>query len=84
MLKIGYYNGSDSVIIFNRNDLLACCSFFDIETTLESPLEKYLTEPEPEFEPNTIPQKIKLWLVDNWYAVVSIILSVIAIIFAAK
>lgn len=84
VLKIGYYNGSDSVIIFNRNDLLACCSFFDIETTLESPLEKYLTEPEPEFEPNTIPQKIKLWLVDNWYAVVSIILSVIAIIFAAK
>lgn len=84
VLKIGYYNGSDSVIVFQPGDLLACCSFFDIETTLETPLEKYLTDPEPEFAPNTWFHKTKLWFFDNWYSIISIIVSFLAIIFAIK
>lgn len=84
VLKIGYYNGSDSVIVFEPEDLLACCSFFDIETTLDTPLEKYLTEPEPEFAPNSFFQKSKIWLVDNWYSLLSLIVSILAIIFATK
>lgn len=84
VLKIGYYNGSDSVIVFEPDDLLACCSFFEVETTLETPLEKYLTEPEPEFAPNTLFQRVILWLTENWYSIISLIVSILAIIFATN
>lgn len=84
VLKIGYYNGGDSVIVFRPGNLLACCSFFEIETTLDAPLQKYLTDPEPEFAPNKWSDKLQIWFVDNWYSVISLIVSFLALIVAIK
>lgn len=76
-LKIGFYNGSKRSIIFTTGDLLACCSFFEIETTLNAPLERYSFE-EPQLEGKV--SQLFSFLTNNWYAVVSVILSIIAII----
>ena len=83
-LKIGYYNGGDSVIVFKPGNLLACCSFFEIERTLDSPLESYLKDPEPELAPNRWFEKIKIWFSDNWYSALCLFVSVLALFFSTK
>ena len=79
-LKIGYYNGSNTAIIFEPKDLLACCSFYGVETTLVRPLKEYISDPEPEFVPDTFWQRLKTWFKENWYSVVSIVVSLAALI----
>lgn len=81
-LKIGYYNGSMGDVTFKPGDLLACCTFFEMETSTDSPLEFYISEPEPEVEIRNIYSKIKHWIHDNWYSVLSSILAIIAIVVA--
>lgn len=79
-LKVGYYNGNKRTICFKPGDLLACCTFFNMETTTSSALEYYLDTPEPELlEPNSW-VKMWTWIKKNWYAIISVCLSTIAII----
>lgn len=82
-LKLGYYNGSDTDIIFNPNDILACCSFFDVEITIVNELETYLTNPEPELESSSFANKLKQFLVNNWYSCLSLIVAILAVLIAA-
>lgn len=82
-LKIGYYNGSNTTITFKTDDPLASCSFFDVETTLEAPIHDSKGNPAM-MAPDTFFQKSKLWFSDNWYSVISIIVSILALIIAIK
>ncbi len=74
-LRIGFYNGSDSTIIFEKDDLLACCTFFDMDTTLINKLQKPYTDPEPELVKYPFPMKILVWLSRNWYSVLTLLVA---------
>lgn len=79
-LKVGYYNGNSRTICFKPGDLLACCTFFNMETTTNNALEYYLYTPEPELLEPKLGGKMLTWLKKNWYSVVSLFLSIIAIV----
>lgn len=79
-LKIGYFNGSMSTIVFKKGDVIACCCFMDMETYLDNPLPIYATQNEPHFVDQNLFMRCLRWLGANWFAVVSTALSVIAIL----
>ena len=33
-MRIGYYNAGTSTIVLHEGDALACCIFFDVESTI--------------------------------------------------
>ena len=83
-LRIGYYNGNEAPITFKPDDLLCCCTFFEIETTLSVPLQEYLQTPPPlpaivEFDSAT---RVKKWLSSNWQFILSMLLSGAAVVLA--
>ena len=80
-LKIGLYNGNTKVIIIKPRDVLACCSFFNVETYMKSPLEDYQKAPEPTVVNQGIGAAI-IWLKENWYSVVSLVVAIASFIVA--
>ncbi len=79
-LKIGYYNGSDGTICFRKGDLLACCAFHEMETHIENALEHYLSDVEAEILDNRGIRKVINWCKDNWYSLLSILISICALV----
>lgn len=79
-LKVGYYNGNKKTICFKPGDLLACCTFFNVETTTNNALEYYINTPEPQFLETRNIVKILMWLKKNWYVIVTICISITSII----
>lgn len=79
-LKVGYYNGNSRTICFKPGDLLACCTFLNMETTTNNALEYYINTPEPQILETKIIVKLLMWLKKNWYVIVTICLSIISIV----
>lgn len=83
-LNIGYYNGSNLTIVFEPDDLLACCSFFDIETTVDLAVWKDDTDlPEPDFQKEKRTKAINIlkFIVNYLMPFIAIIVSIAAIVF---
>lgn len=81
-LKIGYYNGNSKTICFKKGDLLACCSFYNMETTTKNALENYINTSEPEIlEPN-VKSRVWAFITKNWYAILSLIISIVALFYS--
>lgn len=79
-LKIGYYNASNGTIVLKRGDLIACCVFFDLESTLVSDGRADVDEKYPALEYEGKIARLKIVLAENWYNILSVILSVAAIL----
>lgn len=74
-LKIGFYNGNTESVIMKKGDVIACTSFWDIETALDYPLENYHSEPLPVIENLTALQILLKWLGNNWSSVSALLIA---------
>lgn len=83
-LRIGYYNTGTSTIVLHEGDALACCIFFDIESTIGEYEIDDENEGIPVIEDTTLLKEIWKFICGNWYNLLSTILSIIAIIVAIK
>lgn len=81
-LRIGYYNASNSTIVLHKNDVLGCCVFFSTETTATNENMGGRFDNVPALEVLTRRAKIFEWFCENWYNILSLLLSVAAIIVA--
>lgn len=81
-LKIGFYNTSDSAILLKRGDLLACCLFFDTESTLLNEEKEDRDERIPVLEYKGRWSKVTIFVRENWYNILSLILSLAAVLVA--
>lgn len=80
-LKIGFFNGNSKVIVVNKGDVLACCSFFNIETYMKAPLQDYQKAPEPTVM-NQGFGAVQMWLKDNWYSMLSLLIALASFVCA--
>lgn len=79
-LKLAYFNGNGNAITFKSGDLLACCSFWYMESSIEFSLEDYHSEPEAVVESVSGLRNIFLWLKKNWYAMLALLVSIFTLI----
>lgn len=81
-LKIGYYNAGESTIRLKKGDLLACCIFLDTETTIMSEELDDQDQKPPAIEFIKRRTKLKEYLKNNLYSILSVIISIAAVIVA--
>ena len=79
-LRIGYYNAGTSTIVLHEGDALACCIFFDVESTITELAIDDESEGIPVIEDIKLREKICNFVNKNWYSLISTILAVIAIV----
>lgn len=79
-LKLGYYNGNTNSITFKAGDLLACCSFWYMESSIKFSLEDYHSEPEAVMESINGLKYILIWLKKNWYSMLALIVAIFTLI----
>lgn len=77
-LRIGYYNAGKSTIIVHKGDVVGCCVFFNTELTA---FVEYKGEFDdiPVLDGLTNKEKMTEWIFDNWYNILSLIFSIIAV-----
>lgn len=83
-LKLGYFNGNTSAIIFKSGDLIACCSFWYMESSIEFPLENYHSEPEAFIESISRLKCCLEWFKKNWYSILALAVSLVTLIVTYK
>lgn len=81
-LRIGYFNASNRTIILRKGDVLGSAIFFDTEATAINPKYEGGFGSVPALEALTRRAKIIEWICDNWYNILTLVLSVVAIIVA--
>lgn len=79
-LKITYFNAGDSAIIFKPNDLLACCSFWNTDFTIEHTLQNYNAEVQAATIYNNSSYKTRNWFKKNWPWLITTAISIMAVI----
>ena len=83
-LKIAYYNGNEKSVIFQEDDLLACCTFWDTEYSMHYQLQNYHSSLRASIEETSYFFKWIEWLKENWYSILALIISIIAIIVGVR
>lgn len=81
-LKIGLYNGNNKKITIKTGEIIASCSFYNMDLTLNNVPIKHTDLQYPTFEDS----KFKLfldWILTNAFQLLGFITSIIAIIIAA-
>lgn len=81
-LRIGYYNANNSTVVLHKGDLLGCCVFFNTELTVINEYIEDINESAPALEQISRKRKFFEFCGDNWYNIVSIVISVIAVVVA--
>ena len=79
-LKIAYYNGNDRSIVFKKDDLVACCTFWNTDYSIRYQLQNYHSDVMPDLEQISTPSKIWRGFKKNWYSILALVVSAIAII----
>jgi dUTPase len=77
-LMICYYNGSKKNIVLKQDYPLACCSFFDCETTVKND-EDLNHEISHVIKSNGF-LKIKSWIKINWSIALPILISIVSLV----
>ncbi len=83
-LKIAFFNGNEKAVVFNEGDLVACCSFWNTEYSIEYKLPDYHSDVKPELEEKSVLSKGLSWLKNNWYSLLALIISILAIILGVR
>ena len=78
-LKIGFYNGNSRRMVFKKGDVIASASFWDTESSLPYPLPDYHNAT-PIVENIRWIQTCVLWLGQNWYSILALIIAVATLI----
>lgn len=80
-LKVGLLNGGKSKFILKTGDPLCSCIFFRLDTHIDAPDPKYLSEP-PKQVKISMAQRVKQLGFDHWVKIIGLIVASIAAYFA--
>ena len=83
-LKIAYFNGNDKSIIFKKDDLVACCAFWNTDYSIKYQLQDYNSDVRPDLEHVNVASAVLSWFKKNWYSVLASAISIIALIIGLR
>jgi dUTPase len=83
-LKIAFFNGNEKAVTFKEGELVACCSFWTTEYCIEYKLADYHSDVKPELEETSVLSKWLSWLKNNWYSLLALVISILAIILGVR
>ena len=81
-LKIGIYNGNTKKLMIKAGDIIASCSFFNMDYTLANIPIKHSELQYPTFEDSKLNLLID-WFKYNAFQIISVLISIIAVLIAA-
>lgn len=76
-LKVCFFNGGRSSVTIKPDDVFCTVFFMDGDCTLMSPLADYQENPNPTLSTFGLWSKIREWLANNWYKVLSLTFSTV-------